>query len=129
MSFHRGAPMPFFGDHPPVSLIVSFRRSTEVSTYLFYRSHKYFLPSHSFFFCNTHVSLSYNNVGTNTALCTVKRAAVLTFRRLINAAKVPLILLPAAAALTHLSHIFHLYLTYFPNIPFHPLVVISYHLY
>ena len=43
----------------------------------------------SFFFCNTHVSLPYNSVGTNTALCIAKRAAVLTFRRFTNADKVP----------------------------------------
>ena len=67
----------------------------------------------SFFFYNTHVSLPFNSVDTNTVLCTAKRAAVLTFRRLINAVKAPLILLPAAIRLStsisseHTSQIYH----------------------
>ena len=54
----------------------------------------------SFFFCNTYVSLPYNGVSTNSALCTAKCAAVLTFRPLINADKAPLTLLPAAIRLS-----------------------------
>ena len=52
---------------------------------------------HSFFsfFYKTHVSLPYNSVG-NTAFCSAKHAAVLTFRRHINAAKAPLTPLLAA---------------------------------
>ena len=65
------------------------------------------------FFCNTHVSLPYNCVGTDTALCTAKRATVLTFRRLINAAKAPCTgnqpCYRQQYAFPHPSRIFHLY--------------------
>ena len=54
----------------------------------------------SFLFCNTLVSLPYNGVGTNTALWMDKRAAVLTFCRLINTAKALLTLVPAAIFLS-----------------------------
>ena len=44
-------------------------------------NHSFFILLSSFF-CNTHVSLPYNSVCTNSALCTAKRAAVLTFHSL-----------------------------------------------
>ena len=59
------------------------RRLLRISTAFFYSSHIFF----------SDVSLPYNTVGTNTALCTAKRATVLMLRRLINTAKAPLTLL------------------------------------
>ena len=121
----------FLHDLTPVSLILCFRWSTEVSLYLFHHiffchafiTHSFDVPKPaehanlhyhrdiiastcyfvylirdristaftlpSFFFCNTHISRS------NTALCTAIIVAVLTLRRLINAAKTSLSLLPA----------------------------------
>ena len=73
--------------------------------------------------------INYNSVGTNTALCIVKRTAEVKFRRLINAAKAPLTLLPAeirhsASISCHPS----LLNIPFPNIPLLSLVLIPFYL-
>ena len=71
-------------------LRISYEETNRVSTTFIFLS---------FFFFNIHNSLPYNSIDTNSALFTAKCAAVLTFYRLINAAKASLTLLPAAIRL------------------------------
>lgn len=56
-------------------------------------------------FCNTQISLSYNIVGSCTALFINQCVDMVTNRRLINAAKASLILLPAIRLSTFISHL------------------------
>ena len=74
-----------FHQHIQVAKAVIYRYSSKsrCDIYIIFFWYFFFL---SFFFCNIHVWVPCNSVGTNTALCTAKHAAVLMFRHLINAA-------------------------------------------
>ena len=101
---------------PAILCITSLQiRSAKLTLHILRRDLTAFILR-SFFFCNNYVSLSYNSVRT-----TAKRAAVLTFRDLLNATKVPLPRYRLQYAFPHPFRIFHLCLTYF-LIPlfFHP---------